>query len=288
MRNRRTHGPFAAILAMLTALLLAGAALADSQSPVRAITRASEDLRLAFPVAGRVAETLVDPGDTVKAGQTLIRLERADSAARVELLRSRANSTIEIERAEAAWELAKVKEAGVREAVDRGAGATFELQAAELETQAARLATELRKQRKREAELELQQAEALHAQRELIAAIDGVIDIVLVSTGDTVQAFDPIARLVSAEHLWVDASTPTKQTLSLAVGDQAWVRYVDDPEASIVQGSIKHLAQIADASSGTRLVRIEIENTSNGPAGRHVEVFFGDSPMSLSATTQAK
>ena len=227
-----------------------------------------------------MAETLVEPGDEVKTGQPLIRLERADSAARVELLRTRAESTIEIQRAEAALALAKVKEAGVREAVARGAGATFELQEAELETKAASLAIELLKQRQREAQLELKQARALHAQRELTAAIDGVIDIVLVSTGDTVQAFDPIARLVSTDRLWVDASTPTKQTLSLNVGDRAWVRYVDDPEAPVVEGAIKHLAQVADASSGTRLVRVEIPNAGDGPAGRHVEVFFDGAPPS--------
>jgi len=250
----------------------------DTQPSVRAITRASEDLRLAFPVPGRVAETLVEPGDEVTAGQPLIRLERADSAARVELLRSRASSTIEIERADAAWKLAKVKEAGIRQAVDRGAGASFELQEAELRTLAAQLTLELERQHKHEAELELQQAEALHAQRELTAAIDGVVDVVLVSNGDTVQAFDAIARLVSTNKFWVDASTPTRRTLSLAVGDPAWVRYVDDPDAPIARGSIKHLAQVADASSGTRLVRVEIDNPDNGPAGRHVEVFFAAPP----------
>ena len=279
MRNRRSRGYLGSGLTLLVGVLaVTSPAMGKDHSPVRAITRASEDLRLAFPVAGRIAEALVEPGDVVAAGQTLIRLERADSAARVELLRTRAESTIEIQRAEASWELAKVKEAGVREAVERGAGASFELQKAELETKRALLTLELVKQRKREAELELQQAEALHSQRVLTAAIDGVIDVVLVSTGDTVEAFEPIARLVSTEKLWVDASTPTRQTLTLTVGDPAWVRYVDDPEAPIVEGVIMHLAQVADASSGTRLVRVEIGNADNGPAGRHVEVFFGEAP----------
>jgi len=105
-----------------------------------------------------------------------------------------------------------------------------------------------------------------------------VIDIVIVATGDTVEAFQPIARLVDSSILWIDASTPTRRTLDLTVGDPAWVRYVDDPDAPAVEGVIKHLAHVADASSGTRLVRIELRNTDGGPAGRHVEVFFGAAP----------
>ena len=58
------------------------------------------------------------------------------------------------------------------------------------------LTLELYRQRQREAELELQQAQAAHAQRELTAAIDGVIDAVVVAEGDTVEAFEVIARLV--------------------------------------------------------------------------------------------
>ncbi len=271
-------------LALGAGILLAITPIAPAQSaskanaPIRAITRASHDLSLAFPVPGRVAEALVEPGETVTAGQPLIRLERADSIARVELLKTRAESTIEIDRATAAWELAKVKEAGIRAAYERNAGASFEVQEAELETQAALLAVELHKQRQREAELELQQAQAVHAQRELTAAIDGVIDVVIIAEGDTVEAFQPIARLVDSSVLWIDASTPTKQTLGLRVGDAAWVRYVDDTDAPVVQGVIKHLAHVADASSGTRLVRVEVKNSGEGPAGRHVEVFFGAAP----------
>jgi len=271
----------ATIFTLLSFLAVPAATAAPSgsdETPVRAITRASEDLRLAFPVNGRVAAAHVEPGDRVERGQTLITLERDDSAARVEYLRSRAESTVEIQRAEAAWELAKVKEAGVREAVERGAGTSFELQEAELQTKSAELTLELLRQRKREAELELAQAEALHAQRELTAAIDGVVDLVLVAEGDTVEAFDPIARLVSAHRLWVDVSAPTRRTLGLSVGAPAWVRYTDDPESPVVEGVIKHLAQVADASSGTRLVRVEVGNDSGGPAGRHVEVFFDGAP----------
>lgn len=276
-RSALAAGVLLGVLAAVNPSIAADQPVAD-QPPIRAVTRASQDLRLAFPVAGRVAQTLVEPGDLVTAGQPLIILERDDSAARVELLRTRAESPFEIERATAAWELAKVKEAGVRKALERNAGATFELQEAELETRAAFLTIELLKQRQREAQLELQQAEALHAQRELTAAIDGVIDLVLVSNGDTVEAFDPIARLVDAGLLWVDAYTPTSRTLALRVGDPAWVRYTDDPAAPVAEGVIKHLAQVADASSGARLVRVEINNENNGPAGRHVEVFFGAEP----------
>jgi len=259
----------------------------EAPTPIRAITRASQDLRLAFPVPGRVAQTLAEPGDKVTAGQPLIILERDDSAARVELLRTRAESGIEIERATAAWELAKVKEAGVRRAHERNAGATFELQEAEIETQAALLTLELYKQRQREAQLELRQAEALHAQRELTAAIDGVVDVVVVADGDTVEAFEVIARLVNTDRLWIDAYTPTTRTLQLEVGDTAWVRAVDDPGSPVAEGVIKHLAQIADASSGTRLVRIEIENTNSSPAGRQVEVYFG-SPPPMRTTAQTR
>ena len=66
--------------ARLNLLLIAALSLLPglaSAEPVRGFTRCAADLQLSFPLAGRIAQTLVREGSQVRKGDVLMHLERA-------------------------------------------------------------------------------------------------------------------------------------------------------------------------------------------------------------------
>lgn len=242
--------------------------------PVEGVAKARHDLRLGFTVPGRVARVLVQPGDRVDAAQPVIELDDAEGEALLALYGVRAASDLEIQAAEAQKALAEVEEGRVRESFSRGAAAPFEVERAQLETRRAVLTLEQARQRKLEAEHQLAQARARHDAFTLRAPISGVVEEVLVSAGETVQELKPVIRIVATNPLRVDAPVRTEETLTLEVGAPAWV-WTDAPgQTAPVEGRVIYLAQVADAASDTRLVRVEVPNDKGLPAGRLVRVAF--------------
>ena len=66
--------------ARLNLLLIAALSLLPglaSAEPVRGFTRCAADLQLSFPLAGRIAQTLVREGSQVRKGDVLMHLDRA-------------------------------------------------------------------------------------------------------------------------------------------------------------------------------------------------------------------
>lgn len=245
---------------------------------VEAISEPSHDLELGFTVPGRVLEVLVRPGDRVKLGDALIRLDDREGAAQVRLFELRSESTLEADAAEAAWKLAVNEEGRVRDAHAKGGAAAFEVERAELESRRSFLAFELFKQRQQETAIQLQQARAQHDRFSLEAPLAGTVEEVLVEPGEMVEETRPVLRLVVIDPLRIDAPAPIGVAAGLAVGGPAWIRFKDAPDAPPLEGRIVNIAAVADPGSETRRVRVEAANPGAMPAGSHVEVVFSDKP----------
>lgn len=264
----------AGALGLALTLLTAMASAAETSAPVEAIASPRHDLRLGFTVAGRVSETLVQPGDRVKQGQPLVRLDNRESQAQIDLYALRAESELDELAAEAEWHLAQNEEARIRDALSKGAAGAFEVERAVLQTK--RKATELAiaHQHRAEAQAMLRQARARDSEYTLLAPISGVIEQTLVSPGEMVEATHPVLRLVVTDPLRLEAPVLTRNTTTLRVGDPAWVTLSLPDQQTPVQGTIVHIAQVADAASDTRVVRVEIPNPDGLPAGCHAFVSF--------------
>src|SRR5690606_31397763 len=172
---------FPAIL-MLWSPVLAAATLclpAIAAAQVEAIAAPRHDLRLGFTVPGRVAETLVEPGERVAEGQVLVRLDDAESRAQIELYSLRASSHLDEEAAEAEWRLAQNEEARIRDAFEKGAAGAFEVERAQLQTMRKQTDLAIARQRRAEAQALLRQAEARHADFTLRAPTSGIVEQVL-------------------------------------------------------------------------------------------------------------
>ena len=250
---------------------------------IDAVTKARHDLKLGFTVDGKVVRVLIKPGDRVKRGQLLMELYDEEGKSLVDLYELRAKSKLELESAGAALRLAKVEEGAIRRAFENDAAKPIEVERAEIRTTQATLELQMAKQRGIEAVHQLKQASARHEQYQLHAPTPGVVDQVIVAEGELIEKLKPVLRLVVIDPLWVDVSVPTEDTLRLKRGGDAWVQsYMAGHEEPAV-GKIIHLAQVADAASDTRLVRVEVSNPRHIPAGGQVTVTF-QPPRSGSAS----
>lgn len=259
-------------LALTLLTLLGGAAPCFAQ--VEAIALPRHDLRLGFTVAGRVTETLVQPGDRVEQGQALVRLDDRESQAQIDLYALRAESALDELAAESEWQLAQNEEARVRDAFSQSAAGAFEVERAVLQTKRKETELAIARQRRAEAQAMLRQARARHSEYTLLAPIAGVIEQTLVSPGEMVEASRPVLRLVVTDPLRLEAPVRTGETTALRVGGPAWVALALPDQPEPVKGTIVHIAQVADAASDTRVVRVEIPNAKGVPAGCHAFVTF--------------
>ena len=107
-------------------------------------------------------------------------------------------------------------------------------------------------------------------------AIDGIIEEVKVDVGQGVREAEPALRIVNTEQLWIEAYTPTPETIRAGLDKDkpAWV-LVDLPDQPrLVEGRILYISPVADSVSQKRRVRVEIVNTEGWPAGTPAKVVF--------------
>lgn len=238
----------------------------------KAFTAAADDRELAFTVGGRVLEVPVKEGERVEQGQPLIVLDDEEGALLVELYRLRAESDVKVRAAAAELDQKRTDLKRVESLRERDAAGPYELERAQLEVLIGELALEDARFNREDLQQQLTVYEARHRQHTLRAPIAGVVDRVVPQQGESVEPLKPVLRLVNTDTLWIETPVPTDQTLSLKVGDPAWVRYALPGQEKPVQGRIIHIASVADPTSQDRLVRVELPNPDGLPAGAHVTV----------------
>lgn len=261
------------VLSILLALPMAFAG-EPAFAQVDAITSPSHDLRMAFTVNGAVDKVPVKAGDTVKAGDLLVALEDLEGQAMVLQYTLKANSDLAVQSAQEQHRLAEVEAKAIKQLFDQKAATPIEMDRATVKVAIARLEILHAQQQIEEASLLLDQAKARHERFILRAPIDGVVDTLVAHEGESVESLKPVIRLVNTQTLHVDASVPTAQTLDLKAGGPAWVAFHILPDKPAVQGRILHLAQVADSASDTLIVRIEVPNPYQLPAGGAVTITF--------------
>jgi membrane fusion protein, multidrug efflux system len=208
--------------------------------------------QLAPEISARVVEILVDENQEVAQGQVLVRLDRADSEARVARARAdlaAATNRIASSAASAASSDAerKAAEVGVWRAgrelervqglVEKGVGSGRQLDAARAEYDAAVAkvrALELRAEAERaevgneapvkQAEASLREAELALARTEIAAPFDAVIGRKNVHLGDIVRPGQALLALRRREPSWVVANFKETQLRRMTPGAPAIVR----------------------------------------------------------------
>lgn len=218
------------------------------------IVRARIESDLGFRVGGKIVERLVDPGERVRSGQALMRLDVTDLG----LAASAAADRLRAAQAEATR--AAAEEARLRRLVEAGAvsRSAYEVALAAAQSTRANLAA---------ARAGSDEAANQRGYATLLADADGVVTDVLAQPGQVVSAGAPILRLARAGDREAAVAVPEVQVASLPHVGRAVLYGSDRPLAA----RLREVAGAADPSTRTYDARFALAD-SNIPLGSTVTV----------------
>ncbi len=218
---------------------------------------------------------LVQRGDLVAAGQVIARLNRDVEQATVDLAEARAGLDAEIDELREGLAFAERE----RERIDRLSKAkaisATEKDKATSEAKRAALRLEQALEQQRIAELELERARRLLANRTVRSPLDGLVMERLMSPGESAEN-RPIIKIAKIDPLYVEIFVPVDHYGAIATGMIADVtpRY---PGAASHRAEVVVVDQIIDAASNTFGVRLLLPNPDNRiPAGVRCDIRFAD------------
>lgn len=261
-----------ALILYVTTLLPAGAATAPAE--LDCVIEPTMVVSLSTAIEGLVETVAVDRGDVVERGQVVATLESSLEKAALESARFRAAMETPIKTSQARVELAGRRAARSQQMFREGTLSSQEND----EVQSEKLLAEMGLLEAREAQalarLEAQRAATALALRTIRSPISGVVVRRFLNPGELAGGQTPLLRIAQLNPLRVEVFAPVAMVGRITVGMSAPVT----PEAPI-RGSyaakVTVVDRVADASSGTFGVRLELPNPSNRlPAGLRCKVRF--------------
>ena len=255
----------------LLSLLASPAAAAESFD---CVIDPSAMLRLGSPVAGLLAEVLVDRGDFVTAGQEVARLESGIDAATVELDALQAESTEELNAAQTKLDLAQSRLARTKALAEKGVTTNEQVEQQSAEVQVAERERDLEMQKRKLAALELDRSKAQLERRTIRAPIAGYIAARGLGPGEFADQNAAIVTLVALDPLRVETFLPVAYWQQVLPGTAAQVS-LDEPVAGVHPATVTVVDRVFDAASGTFGVRLDLSNPDGAlPAGQRCTVAF--------------
>ncbi|MFI9651706.1 efflux RND transporter periplasmic adaptor subunit [Guyparkeria halopsychrophila] len=200
-------------------------------------------VRVRAKTGGEVAETPVEEGAVVEAGQLLARLELDDRPAR----------------------LSEAKAAERRAQGDFDASSRLADQGFQGRLAAERARAELEAARARVAAIELDIA---HTQ--IPTPIAGVLNRQIVRVGDVVAVGEPVAEIVENNPLRAVVRIPQHRIHEVEEGQVARVTFLDD---QVREGTVRYVSTVAEDETRTFRARVQVANPErNLPSGTSVTV----------------
>lgn len=215
--------------------------------------RARYESDLAFRVAGKLVERLVDVGAQVRKGQTLARLDPAD----IQLAASAANAQLAAAEADlslAQSELARTEALLARQFVSASA------------LDSRRTALQAAEARVRQARADASRAANQTDYTRLQADSDGIITAILAEAGQVMSTGQEVVRLARPGEREVNIAIPENRISALSVGMPAQIRLWMDAERTLT-GRIREIAPAADSASRTFAVSVAIDSGDAVPLG---------------------
>jgi len=189
-------------------------------------------VNLSAKITGKVAEVLVDQGDTVTNGQTLARLEARDFDDAVRAAEAA------LGQAQAELDKAEVDLKRDRDLVQSKAIPRSELDATETAFRVAEA-------RLRNAEAQSGVAKARLADTQILSPISGLVISRNLEIGSTVVPGTPIFRLAETNTLWVQAMVDEREAGKLTLGQTARITF-RSAQGQSFPGKLTRLAREAD------------------------------------------
>lgn len=217
---------------------------------VSGVTRADKETVLTARTGGVIDEIKVEQGAAVKKGDVIARIapEGRDAAVRT------AEQQLEQAKAEA--------EARLR-LVERGTLPTLQGDAAVSALRAA--------------ESQLESAKAELERLEVIVPYDGVIDLLQIEEGASVDGGTPVATLIALDPIIGVGEVNEGDLGVVEVGEEAQLRLVTGTTAT---GKVRYVSRTAQKTTRTFTVEVEVANPDLAiPAGMTAEVILRGRPV---------
>ncbi|MEL6497923.1 MAG: efflux RND transporter periplasmic adaptor subunit [Planctomycetota bacterium] len=262
------------LLAITAVACLSLAPQPEASISYAGVSRPADVRELAFGIRGTVAETLVEPGDRVQAGDLLIRLDDRVQSAQVELSKSQAEDdsrfkiatlVVEFQRDELditvnSREMGGANDQDVREAQFAYDRALIDLKAAEADMVARGLT--------------LERETARLDEMRIHAPIAGDIVDTPKQAGETADELTTVITLVNTDQLHIDVTVAPDTARALTVGQPAEVRWQDIDAEPVTDAQIIFIPATGDPSVRQVAVRVEVPNPDRLPSGLHALVSF--------------
>jgi RND family efflux transporter MFP subunit len=249
----------------------------------KSFTKPSQEVDLDFSAPGLIVEVNVKEGDAVEKGQVLARQDISVETANKKTYEIEANSRVEEEYAQKDLELKKVQLQKTEHLAKLKNATYLEVEEARLEMQRADASVKLAVQKRAIAAAQAATEQAKIDLKKIKAPFDGVISKLDTHVGEvaTNAADKPAFRVVRNDPLWVDAHLPAAITARLKKGQQLQVRYVADDKW--LTAEVLYLQPVVRAGSQTRMVRLQLPNPEDRPAGLEVYVKLPDGSVASGA-----
>lgn len=208
--------------------------------------RSRYEVDLAFRVGGKLIERRVNPGDRVRKGQVLARLDPADLA----LAQTSAAAQLAAAEADLALARTELERAKALQAQKFVSASVVDSRRTQFEAAEARVA---------QARAARHQSDNQLGYAELSASRDGVVTAAPVEAGQVVAAGQMAFRIADPATREVLIWIPEGRNTGLQIGQPALVRAWSKPGKDY-HGSLRELAASADATTRTYAARVSVQD----------------------------
>ena len=211
--------------------------------------RSDAEATLKAELAGTIEEVLVRPGDRVRSGQPLVRLDGRPF-------------DLAVREAEASVEEAKLRflEEIVPESLASGKGPS-----------PARRANAFTKAGVQSAEVRLEKAKLDRERATVAAPFDGVVDRVAVAKGERVSGGQEVTKVVNLNDLRIEASVLEHDLPLIKVGGQALVSTAADPTRQAI-GRVVAVLPLVDSTTRAGRAYVRMPGNSALRPGMYADI----------------
>jgi RND family efflux transporter MFP subunit len=243
------------------------------ESEISAFTVPSADVTLSFINPGRIDQVNVKVGSRVKARQILVKQDDDAEQAQLSIIKAQSEDTSQIEAAEASLDQKKVYLKKLKWAFEKVSATELEIEKAQLDVKIAELQLKIARFENNQNKKKYKEAKIRVDNMRLRSPIAGRVEKVDVEVGESIDGLADAVRIISTNPLWIDVPVPLELSKTLKRNQAVNVIFLDNTQ-KIVDGKIVFISSNADSASNTLMVRIEVPNSSDRPAGEHVNVSF--------------
>jgi RND family efflux transporter MFP subunit len=231
-------------------------------------------VKVGSPIAGLIDEVYVKRGDKVKKGDKIARLRSRVEETTVALDKEQATNTAEIEAQQARLSLSQSKLERAEKLERRNISSTEKLEEARAQSEVISHELAIAEMHHRTAQLELERARELLAQRTIRSPIDGVVLERALYDGEFLTQDAHVVTLAQIDPLYVEAFVPVESYGSIQIGMTGKIR-PHKPIDGVFYGIVTVVDSVFDVASGTFGIRLRLDNPDGKiPAGHRCTLTF--------------